>query len=58
MPYIGKFDILTEFDKLLNGKKTKLDPEMVLYLALDNNRPVQQKVAKAFGITEGLTRTV
>ena len=52
MPYLGKFDILPELDNLLNGKKTKLPAELVLYQASDGNRPAQQKVAKAFGITE------
>lgn len=47
-----KFNVADELQKLAQGKRTKVDPEMLVYLSLDPHRGLQKKVAKAFGITE------
>ena len=44
-------NVTEELRKAANGKKTKIDPGLVVYLALEDYPHIQKLVAKALEIT-------
>lgn len=48
----GKFCLGKELRNAAMGKKTKLPPELLVFLAVDRYPAIQKRIAKAFAITE------
>jgi adenylyl- and sulfurtransferase ThiI len=47
-----KYNIKEELEKLVDGKKTKVDVEYLLYVATNRYPRIQAKLGRAFGIKE------
>jgi hypothetical protein len=50
MTYV-KYNIAEEREKAVQGKKTKTNVAMLIYLSLDDYPAIQKQVARHFGIS-------
>jgi hypothetical protein len=51
MKYV-RFNVNDELEKVANGKKTKVDVGLLLYIATDKYPVAQRRIAKTFSIIE------